>query len=378
MTFDVSVIPTPCYVCEESKLKHNLRILARVQQQSGCKIILALKGFAMWSTFPLIREVLYGATASSLDEARLAFEEMGREVHTYAPVYRAEEFEQILTYSDHIVFNSLSQWQAFKEKCHTHSSNVSCGIRVNPEYSEIEKELYDPCGRYSRLGVVAADFHQSDLKGIEGIHFHTHCANNSDTLERTLQVVEEKFKSVFPSLKWINFGGGHHITRADYDVEKLISLIVDFKKRYNLEVYLEPGEAVGWQTGPLIASVLDIVHNEIDIAILDTSFAAHMPDCLEMPYRPEVRDAGKAGQYPHQYRFGGISCLAGDVVGDYSFPTPLEIGSKVIFEDMIHYTIVKNNTFNGIRLPSIAIWREETGLEIIRRFGYEDYKNRLS
>lgn len=378
MSIDFTAISTPCYVCEEHRLKENLQILDRVQRESGCKIILALKGFAMWRVFPLLKEVLYGATASSLNEARLAFEEFGREVHTYSPAFREEEFDQILACSDHIVFNSFSQWKLFREKALKSGKQLSFGIRINPEYAEIDKELYNPCQRYSRLGVVASEFFGADMQGIEGLHFHTHCASNADTLERTLVVVESKFGAFLPSLKWINFGGGHHITRADYDVDKLISIISDFKKRNGLEVYLEPGEAIGWQTGTLVATVLDIVHNEENNAILDTSFATHMPDCLEMPYRPDVRGAGRSGEYAHNYRLGGISCLAGDVIGDYSFSEPLEIGSKIVFEDMIHYTMVKTNTFNGIALPDIAIWREDSGLEIVRHFEYEDYKNRLS
>lgn len=374
MSIDISKIPTPCYVCEEELLQKNLDLLDYVQKQSGAKILLALKGYSMWSTFPQIGKVLHGTAASGLWEARLGSEEMGKEVHTFSPAYTEDVIDEIVSLSDHMVFNSFGQWKRFRDRV----GDVSCGIRLNPEYSEIETEIYNPCAVGSRLGVRLADFEEDELEGIDGLHFHTHCEQNSDVLERTLKVVEEKFGKYFHCMKWVNFGGGHHITRSDYDVEKLISLVKDFAKKYNVQVYLEPGEAIGWKVGPLVASVVDIVNNGLDIAILDVSIANHMPDCLEMPYRPAVRGAGEAGQFAHTYRFGGPTCLAGDFMGDFSFPEPLKIGDKIVFEDMIHYTFVKNTTFNGIRLPSLGIWTKGNEFRLIKEFSYQDYKGRLS
>ncbi|UCZ55587.1 carboxynorspermidine decarboxylase [Desulfurispirillum indicum] len=377
MSLDIAQVPTPCYVLEEEKLQHNLNILDRVQRESGAKILLALKGFAMWSTFPMIREVLHGTAASGLHEARLGCEEMGREVHTFSPAFTEESLREILGYSDHIVFNSFSQWERLQHVIRE-KEGVSCGIRVNPEYSEVEPPIYNPCVAFSRFGVTRDQFRPDLLDGLDGIHFHTHCEQNSDALERTLEVVEAKFSQFFSQLKWVNFGGGHHITRADYDVDRLIRIIQQFRHRYNLEIYLEPGEAVGWQTGPLVASVVDVLHNGMDIAILDASAAAHMPDVLEMPYRPAIRGAAEPGELPFTYRLGGNTCLAGDVIGDYSFASPLQPGDRIVFEDMTHYTMVKNNTFNGVPLPSIAIWRKSGRLDVVRKFGYEDYRMRLS
>jgi len=377
-TFDLTNLPTPCYVLDEPFLERNLRILDAVQERTGCKIIMALKGFAMFSVFPLIREHLYGIAASSLHEARLGYEEFGREVHVFAPAYKEAEFEELLRYSNHIIFNSFSQWNHFKRKLAGLRSRVTCGMRVNPEHSEVKVPLYDPCAPFSRLGVTLENFRADHLDGITGLHFHTLCELNADSLARTLQVFEEKFGAVIERMQWVNFGGGHHITRADYDVDLLCDLITVFKKRYPVEVYLEPGEAVVLNAGVLVASVLDIIHNRMDIAILDASAAAHMPDVLEMPYQPEIEGAGKSGEYPNTYRLGGTTCLAGDVFGDYSFPEPLRIGSKVVFTDMAHYTMVKNNTFNGVGLPSIAIRDAQQQIRIVRQFGYEDYRNRLS
>jgi len=374
MPIDISKIPTPCYVCEEELLQKNLDLLDYVQKESGASILLALKGYAMWSTFPQIGKVLQGTAASGLWEARLGSEEMGKEVHTFSPAYTDNEIDEILSLSDHMIFNSFGQWKRFRDRV----GDVSCGIRINPEYSEIETEIYNPCAVGSRLGVRLADFEEDELEGIDGLHFHTHCEQNSDVLERTLKVAEEKFGKYFHSMKWVNFGGGHHITRADYDVEKLIELIKAFAKKYDVQVYLEPGEAVGWKVGPLVSSVVDIVNNGLDIAILDVSIANHMPDCLEMPYRPAVRGAGEAGHFAYTYRFGGPTCLAGDFIGDFSFPSPLKIGDKVIFEDMIHYTFVKNTTFNGIRLPSLGIWMKSGEFRLVKEFTYRDYKERLS
>lgn len=376
MALDISRIPTPCYVLEEERLRANLALMDRVQRQSGGKIILALKGYAMWSTFPIIREVLHGCTASSLNEARLATEEFGKEVHVYAPAYTEAEFPEILKLAHHLTFNSFSQWRRFGPQAL--AAGVSCAIRVNPQVSEVEVDMYNPCGSTSRLGVTVEEFHPEALEGIEGLHFHALCECGAESLERTLAAFEEHFGEWIPQMKWINFGGGHLMTRQGYDVDLLIRLVRDFRERYGVEVYLEPGGAVGWQTGPLVASVLDIVRNNMDIAILDTSAAAHMPDVLEMPYRPNIRGAGEPGSTPYTYRLGGNTCLAGDVIGDYAFERPLQVGDKIVLEDMIHYTFVKNTTFNGVNLPSLAIWTSDDELRMIRTFGYQEFKNRLS
>ncbi len=378
MKLDINAVPTPSYVLEEETLRRNLAIFDRVQRESGAKIILALKGFAFWSAFPWIRETLHGATASSLHEARLAYEEFKRETHVYSVAFSDAEFPEILKIADHIVFNSFSQWRRFRDQVKGSPRKPQCGIRINPGYSEIKTPLYDPCYANSRLGVTRAEFKPEDLDGISGLHFHAHCGNNSDTLERVVESFEKLYGEFIPKMKWINFGGGHHITRADYDVDRLIRVVKSFRERHGVEVYLEPGEAVGWRTGPLVSSVLDIVRNGMDIAILDTSATAHMPDTLEMPYRPEIRGAAEPGVLPHTYRLGGLTCLAGDVIGDYSFEKPLEIGDRLVFEDMIHYTIVKNTTFNGVNLPSLCIWTKEGELKVVRKFGYEDYRDRNS
>ncbi|BAF70405.1 carboxynorspermidine decarboxylase [Nitratiruptor sp. SB155-2] len=369
-------IPTPCYVCEEGLLRRNLEILDEVQQKSGAKIILALKGFAMWSTFDILKQYLHGATASGLWEAKLAFEELGKEVHTYSPAFKEDEIELIAKMSDHIVFNSMHQFNAFKDIVKKTDPDISIGVRVNPEYSAAPVDLYNPCGAFSRLGVVRSEFSWDDA--IKGLHFHALCEESAESLEGVLKAFEERFGEFVPKCKWINFGGGHHITKEGYNRELLIKLIRDFKKRYDVEVYLEPGEAVGWQTGVLVATVVDIVHNGMDIAILDTSAETHMPDVLAMPYRPDVRGAAKPGEKPYTYRLGGNSCLAGDIIGDYSFDEPLQRGQKLVFEDMIHYTFVKNTTFNGIRLPSLALLKEDGKFEIVKKFDYCDYKHRLS
>jgi carboxynorspermidine decarboxylase len=378
MNIDVTNIPTPCYIVDEAALERNLKILDSVQKRTGCKILMALKGFAMFSVFPLTRRYLHGVAASSLDEARLGFEEFGKEVHLFAPAYRESELDELLAYSDHVVFNSFSQWNSHKFKVFDHQKPVRCGIRVNPEHSEVKTLIYDPCASYSRLGVTRANFREADLDGISGLHFHTLCELNADSLARTLPVFEEKFGEFLKDMQWMNFGGGHHITREDYNIDLLCDLIIDFKKRYGLEVYLEPGEAIALNTGILATTVLDIIHNKMDIAILDTSAAAHMPDVLEMPYRPEIAGAGKPDEHPYTYRLGGMTCLAGDVIGDYSFPQRLKVGSKLVFMDMAHYTMVKNNTFNGVRLPFIAVREAQGKVRIVREFGYEDYRNRLS
>lgn len=375
---DLAALPTPCYVVDEAALERNLMRLDSVQQQSGCKILLALKGFAMFSVFPLLRRYLHGVAASSLHEARLGREEFGKEVHVFAPAYQEAEFAQILDYADHLVFNSFAQWHRFKARTLARHPGISCGLRVNPQHSEVKTPLYDPCGPFSRLGITRRHFRETELAGISGLHFHNLCELNADSLARTLSVFEEKFGRFVSGMQWVNFGGGHHITRADYDVALLIELLVDFRQRYGVEVYLEPGEAIALDAGVLVASVLDIMHNEMDIAILDTSAAAHMPDVLEMPYRPEIVGAAEPGQLPHTYRLGGMTCLAGDIIGDYSFPEPLAAGSKLVFLDMAHYTMVKNNTFNGVRLPAIVLRDSRQRLHIIRTFSYTDYRNRLS
>lgn len=381
LEIDLDRVPTPCFVVDKAALKENTAILDRVIKATGAKILLALKGFAMFSVFDVLRLTLAGVCASSPHEARLGKEAMGGEVHCFAAAYSPKDLHDFLEYSDHIVFNSFSQWQRFGSVVKAAEKAVSCGIRINPEHSEGKVALYDPCAPGSRLGVRRSDFRSDLLEGIEGLHFHTLCEQNVDALERTLGKVEEAFGEFIPAMKWINFGGGHHITRSDYDVDRLCRLITEFKERYpNLqEIYLEPGEAVALDTGFLVASVLDIIENDMPIAILDSSAATHMPDVLEMPYRPEIINAGRPNEKTHTYRLGGLSCLAGDVIGEYSFDHPLEIGEKLVFTDMAHYSMVKTNTFNGIKLPSIA-WYDPVvdGLCVVRSFGYEDYKNRLS
>ncbi|HZK55357.1 MAG TPA: carboxynorspermidine decarboxylase [Desulfosporosinus sp.] len=379
MDIDYSAIPSPCYIVDERLLLRNLEILHSVQQRTGCKVLLALKAFSMFSVFPLVSKYLTGVTASSLFEARLGYEEMGKEVHIFSPAYVEEEFNEILSNCDHVVFNSFDQWKRFKPKVvNFNTKKISCGIRINPEYSEIETPIYDPCFEYSRLGVTLPNFRSEELDGIEGLHFHTMCEQNSDTLERTIKVVDDKFGEFIKTMKWVNFGGGHHITRPDYDLETLVRAITFFQDKYGVNIYLEPGEAVALNTGFLLTRVLDIVDNGMKIAILDTSAACHMPDVLEMPYRPNIINAGKPGDYPYTYRLGGPTCLAGDIIGDYSFKQPLKPGDRLVFEDMAHYTMVKNNTFNGVNLPSIARFNEEKGLQIVKQFVYEDFKDRLS
>jgi carboxynorspermidine decarboxylase len=378
LRFDPRIPPTPCYIVDEQLLIQNLQTLKAVQERAGCRILLAQKAFSMFSVYPLIAKYLTGAASSSLFEARLAREEMGKEVHVYAPAYREDEFDGILKICDHIVFNSFSQWDRFQEKVRNSPKKVSCGLRVNPEYSEIETELYDPCAAGSRLGIPLSAFRPDDLEGIEGLHFHTMCEQNSDTLERTVRVFEEKFGPYLSRMKWVNFGGGHHITRPDYDIETLIRTVSAFREKYHTTVYLEPGEAVALNAGFLVSTVLETGENGVPYAILDTSAACHMPDVLEMPYRPEITGTGKPGEFPYTYRLGGPTCLAGDVVGDYSFPKPLRTGDRLVFHDMAIYSMVKNNTFNGINLPSILLYREQAGFELVREFGYEDFKSRLS
>ena len=376
MRIDYSAVPSPCYVLDESRLVKNLEILSRVQKEGNAKVICALKGFSFWKVFPLVSDYLSGATASSLNETLLATEKMGKEVHVCAPAYRADEIEQILRNATHITFNSFSQWNLYKKE--TLKKGISAGIRINPEFSTVDVDLYNPASRYSRLGATKKEFKPELLDGIEGLHFHALCEQNADALEAVLERVEAAFGEWIPKMKWVNFGGGHHITREDYDVERLIGILNKFHKKYpSVEIILEPGEAVGWQTGELVSSVLDIVRNEIDIAILDISVSAHAPDCLEMPYRPMVMGSAEHGVKPHSYRLAGNSCLAGDIAGDYSFDTPLSVGSKIIFMDMIHYTMVKTTFFNGVKHPSIGIWRNGEFC-LVREFTYEQFRDKLS
>ncbi|MCW8929906.1 MAG: carboxynorspermidine decarboxylase [Gammaproteobacteria bacterium] len=376
---DYSVLKTPCYICEEALLENNLKILDYVQKASGAKIILALKGYAMWSTFPQIGRYLHGCTASGLHEALLARNEMNKEVHCYSPAFREDEFDNIAKISDHIVFNSPQQMKFFYQQAKQINPSVSLALRVNPETSCSPVDLYNPCSPFSRLGTTIENFDDSLMGKINGLTFHALCEQNVDALEVVLESFEDKFSKYIPQMEYINFGGGHHITRQGYDVERLIEVIKAFKARYNdITVYLEPGEAVGWQVGYLVSTVLDIQKNGIDIAILDTSAEAHMPDTLAMPYRAEVRGAVQADEKSYTYRLAGNTCLAGDIMGDYSFDQTLKIGDKIIFEDQIHYTFVKNTTFNGINLPSLALLTKEDQLVIVKTFGYDNYKSRLS
>ncbi|MFN3266489.1 MAG: carboxynorspermidine decarboxylase [Deinococcales bacterium] len=375
---DFAAFPSPCYVLDEARLRRNMEILDQVQQQSGAKIICALKGYSLWASFDIIKQYLHGTTASGLYEAKLGHEEFGGEVHVYSPAFTEPDMQEILEIADHLSFNSFSQWQRFKPMVQNSSRKVSCGIRINPEYSEVETPLYDPCVPFSRLGVTKAEFKPELLEGLEGLHFHSLCGKGADTLERTIAVIERNFGEFLPRMKWVNFGGGHHITKAGYDVESLIAVVKRFREKWGVEVILEPGEAVGWQTGWLVSSVVDTLHNGMPIGILDISVSAHMPDCLEMPYRPEVLGAAEAGVLAHTYRLGGTTCLAGDVIGDYSFEKPLELGTRVVFDDMIHYTIVKTTMFNGVKHPSIGILRENGSFDVVREFGYSDFKARNS
>ncbi len=369
-------LPSPCFVCEEELLKKNLELLKEIQDKTNVKILLALKGFALWSTFDLCKKYLQGCCASGLNEAILAYEEFSKEVHTYSPAFKDEEIDEIIKMSNHIVFNSFNQLNKFRQRA---IGKTSIGLRVNPEYSSVEVDLYNPCAPYSRLGITKKNFEEDNLEFVDGLHFHALCEQNIDALEGALKNFEREFSDFLPQMKWVNFGGGHHITRADYDVEGLIKLLNEFKNRYpHLEIYLEPGEAVGWQTGYLVATVLDIVDNGIKIAILDTSAEAHMPDTLAMPYRADIRNAGLENEKKHTFRLAGNTCLAGDIIGDYSFDKELQVGDKIILEDMIHYTMVKTTTFNGIQLPSIAIKNTKGHYQIVNKFGYNAYKYRLS
>jgi len=369
------VLETPYYLLKEEKLEKNLKLLEYIQEQSGAKILLALKGFAFTASFDMVSKYLQGCCASGLHEAKLAKQEFKKEVHTYSPAFKEEEIEEILELSNHIVFNSFNQWQKYKEKAL--NTRVSVGLRINPEVSHSPKEIYNPCGLNSRLGITKKEFQPELLKGVDGFHFHALCEQGAEKLELVLKAFEKNFKEYLPKLKWINFGGGHHITKEGYDVKKLIQLIKNFKEKYDVKVYLELGEAVGWESGVLVSKVLDIVNNGMQIAILDTSAEAHMPDTIIMPYRVEVEGAKEAGVNPYTYRLAGNTCLAGDIMGDYSFEKPLKIGDEIIFKDQIHYTIVKNTTFNGIKLPNLVIQKKDGTKQLVKEFGYEEYKRRI-
>ncbi|MBO0950694.1 carboxynorspermidine decarboxylase [Fibrella forsythiae] len=389
--------PSPCFVLDEAKLRQNLQLIDSVQREAGVTIILALKGFSMFSAFPLVREYLSGATASSLNEIKLVNEYMNVPAHAYVPAYRDDEFDEILSRSSHVTFNSWTQWERFRGgkeeggKVKTSEaprssippfslSSPSFGIRVNPQYSEVATDMYNPCVPGSRLGVTRDKLPDTLPAGIEGLHFHTLCENDSFTLERTLAALEAKFGDLLRQVKWVNMGGGHLMTREGYDTRHLVGLLKNFREKYDVEVIMEPGSAIGWQTGVLVSTVLDVFDSQgIDVAVLDTSFAAHMPDTLEMPYKPRIRDAYQepvAGK--PTYRLGGMTCLAGDFMGDYSFDRPLAVGDRIIFEDMIHYTMVKTSTFNGVNLPAIGIAREDGTFQLVREYGYDSFKDRLS
>ena len=375
---NIENIPSPAWILEEKLLQDNLDIFQYIQNRSDAKILLALKGYSLWASFPQISKTLIGCCASGLWEAKLAYDEFKKEVHTYSPAFKDKEIEEIAKISNHIVFNSPNQFNKFSNKALKINPNISLGIRINPEYSSSPVEMYNPCGLFSRLGTTINNFNKNILDNCDGFHFHALCEESADSLEMVLNIFEEKFGKYLYNLKWINFGGGHHITKDGYDIEKLISLIIKFKEKYSLDIYLELGEAVGWNSGSLVATVLDIINNGMDIAILDISAEAHLPDTIIMPYRAEVRGASEANKKSYTYRLSGNSCLAGDIMGDYSFDTPLEIGDRVIFEDQIHYTMVKATTFNGISLPSICILDKNGELKTIREFKYEDFKDRLS
>ena len=375
-------VPTPIYIIEEDRLRENLSLISNVAREAGVEIILAFKAFALWKTFPIFREYISATTASSLAEARLAFEEFGSRAHTFSPAYTDDEIDEIIRCSSHLTFNSLTQYERFHERVGQADHRVSMGIRINPEYSEIATDLYNPCAPGTRFGITADKLPEQLPADIDGFHCHCHCESSAEEFERTLSHIEEKFSRWFPQLKWINFGGGHLMTRKDYNVALLVRLLKDFKRRHpNLHVILEPGSAFAWQTGPLVAKVIDIVEDKgIRTAILNVSFTCHMPDCLEMPYMPEVRGSlplplEGAGGRP--YRLGGNSCLSGDYMGNWAFDHELEIGEQLIFEDMIHYTTVKTTMFNGITHPAIGILRSDGELEILRKFTYEDYRDRM-
>lgn len=378
---DLSRVPSPCHLIHRGLLEENCRVLRSVMNRTGAKILLALKGFAQFSEFPLISKYLAGTTASGLHEALLGNEFFSGECHVYSPAFPPADVDELVKFVDHISFNSPSQWKRFREVVAASGRKISCGMRVNPQYAEVEHEIYNPCATGSRLGTIRSEIRPGDLDGLEGLHMHTMCEQGADVLARTIPHFEEKFGEFIPQMKWINFGGGHWITHPSYNVDLLCETILAFRKKWgeHIQIYLEPGEAVAIRTGVLVCTVLDIVNNGVPIAVLDTSASAHMPDTLEMPYRAEILGAGTPGEFAHTYRLAGGTCLAGDVLGDYSFPQPLVPGQRLALLDMSHYTMVKNTTFNGICLPAIASYVPEAGeYKLIRKFGYADYKNKLS
>lgn len=380
--FDARRVPSPCFVVDEAAVERNLQILHRVQEESGAKVLAALKAFSMWSLAPLVSKYLSGTCASGLHEARLGHEEYGGEVHVFSAAYTEHDLTEILKIADHVVFNSFGQWQRFQpllQRAKQDRPHLKYGLRINPRHSEGEVAIYDPCAPCSRLGIPLSQFEGESLEGISGLHFHTLCEQDVEPLKRTLAAVEAQFGDLLHQMEWINFGGGHHISRPDYQVDELIEVVKTFAAKYGVQVFLEPGEAVAIHTGVLVTEVLDLTWNDMDLAILDTSATCHMPDTLEMPYRPHVLGAGQPGEKAHTYRLGGMTCLAGDVIDDYSFDQPLQVGQRLVFDDMSHYTMVKTSTFNGINLPAIAIWNPETDeLRVVKQFGYEDFKQRLS
>lgn len=375
-------VPSPCFVVDEVAIEQNLQTLSHVQDASGAHILLALKAFALFSLAPLVRQYLAGTCASGLHEARLGREEFGGQVHTFSVAYRSDALKDILAISDHVIFNSFGQWLRFQpliQHAKAARPELLFGLRINPQHSEGAPAIYDPCAPGSRLGIPRDALDRQDLSGITGLHFHTLCEQGFEPLDRTITAVEKLFGDFLYQMDWINFGGGHHITHPDYDVQGLIQRIQSFRTTYDVDVYLEPGEAIAIHTGVLVSEVLDLTYSDLDLAILDTSATCHMPDTLEMPYRADIFGAGIPSEKPYEYRLGGQSCLAGDVIGDYAFDQPLQIGQRLIFDDMAHYTMVKTTTFNGVPLPAIAIWNSETdALRIVREFGYEDFKQRLS
>jgi carboxynorspermidine decarboxylase len=380
--FDPRRVPSPCFVVDEVAIERNLKILNRVQQESGAKVLIALKAFSMFSLAPLIMRYLSGTCSSGLLEAKLGKEEYGKEVHVYSAAYTPGDMAEILQIADHVVFNTLNQWRRFQPLIQTAKAqrpHLDFGLRINPLHSEGKVPMYDPCAPGSRLGTPIAQLKGQDLSGISGLHFHTLCEQGFEPLSRTLDAVEKQCGDLLSQMKWINFGGGHHISHPDYNVDALIARVREFSRHYQVQVYLEPGEAVAIRSGVLVTEVLDVLDNSMPIAVVDSSATCHMPDTLEMPYRAHIFNSGEPHELPHTYRLGGLSCLAGDVMGDYSFAQPLQVGQRLVFDDMAHYTMVKTTTFNGVRLPALAIWNSSTDdLRIVREFGYQDFRSRLS
>lgn len=373
----IASVPSPCFILDEAALANNMATLRRVMDESGCSVIAALKAFSMWPAFAQISQTLPGSTASSLNEVRLAHEEFGGEIHAYAPAYVKSDLQAMLPLVSHITFNSFSQWERYKDLVQLYSNPISCGIRVNPEWSSARVPMYDAAAPFSRMGVTRAEFRPDLLDGIEGLHLHCLDSAGPAQLAQLIAAFEEKFGEFLPRMKWVNFGGGHHITRQGYDVDHLIEVLIAFRAKWGVEVILEPGEAVCWEAGVLVATVLDLVHNGMDIAVLDASASAHMPDCIELPYQPAISGAALSGVKAHTFRLGSVTCLSGDILGDYSFDQPLAVGDRLVIEDMMQYTMVKSSFFNGVRHPAIAIRRMDGTIEVLREFGYEDFKGRL-